>query len=66
MKNFLNTAIILCLLLCPGTIGYYFHETILGPIMFLISLIISIILLIHLKKRWNIRMDSRIRDEHSW
>jgi uncharacterized membrane protein len=66
MKNLLKPVIILCLLFGPGTIGYYFHETILGPIMFLISFIMSLILLIHLKKRWNIKMDSRIRDEHSW
>lgn len=66
MINFLKTVTIVTLLLAPGAVGYYFHETVMGPISLLITLVISVTTLLYLKQRWNLYIDSRIRDEHKW
>jgi hypothetical protein len=66
MKNLLKVLAVLLLLLAPGTLGYIFHESSLGPIVFLLTFTASISCLLYLKKRYSLKIDSRIRDEHAW
>jgi len=66
MKNLFKAVTVTTLLLLPGVVSYYFHATKLGPVVFLLTFALSVTSLLYLKKRYKLKIDSRIRDEHAW